>query len=59
MKVDFWLKSHTFQYALHMLSVDYLNINDSPFLVKCVRKFKSALGGEVTYRCVCISHIKH
>ncbi len=54
MKVCSWLKLHTFQSALHMLSVDHLNINGSPFPVKCVRKFGSALDGEVTFRCVCV-----
>ncbi len=42
-------KPHTFRSALRMLSDDHLNIDGSLFLVKCVRKFKSALGGEVTY----------
>ncbi len=42
--------THTFQSALRMLSADHLNIDDAPFPVKCVRKFRSALGGEVTYR---------
>ncbi len=55
MKVRSWLKSHTFQSALHMLNVDHLNIDGPPFPVKCVRKFRSALGEEVTsrYACVC------
>ncbi len=53
MKVSSRLKSHTLQSALDMLSVDHLNIDGPPFPVKCVRKFRSALGGEVTYRCVC------
>ncbi len=53
MKVRSWLKSHIFQSTLHMLSVDHLNIDGPPFPVKCVRKFGSALGGEVTSRCVC------
>ncbi len=40
-----------------MLSVDYLNIYGPPFPVMCVRKFRSALGGEVTHSvcmCVCV-----
>ncbi len=37
-----------------MLSVDHLNIDGVPFLVKCVRKFGSALDGEVTLGvCMC------
>ncbi len=35
MKVRSWLKSHTFQNALHMLSVDHLNIDCPSFPVKC------------------------
>ncbi len=35
-----------------MLSVDHSNIDGPPLGVKCVRKFGSALGGEVT--CVCV-----
>ncbi len=53
MKVRSWLKSHTFQSALHMLNVDHLNIDGPPFPVKCVRKFGSTLGGAVTYKVVC------
>ncbi len=49
MKVCSWLKSRTFQCALHMQSVDHLNIDGSPFPVKCVRKCWFALGGEITY----------
>ncbi len=39
-----------------MLSVDHSNIEGPPLAVKCVRKFGSALGGEVTSVCmyVCI-----
>ncbi len=55
MKVRSWLKSHTFQDALRMVSVDHLNIDGTPFPVKCIRKFGSTLGREVTYRGVCIS----
>ncbi len=44
------LKSHTFQFALHMLNVDHLNIDSSPFPVKCLKKFGFALGRQVTYR---------
>ncbi len=36
-----------------MLGADHLNIDGPPFPIKCVRKFGSALGGEVTYRDVC------
>ncbi len=39
---------------LHMLSVDHSNIDVPPLAVKCVRKFRSALGGEVTSVCVCV-----
>ncbi len=46
-----WSKPHTFQSPLHMLSADYLNIDGPPFSVKCVRKFRSTLGGEVTHVC--------
>ncbi len=35
-----------------MLSVDHSNIDGPPLAVKCVRKFWSALGWEVT--CVCV-----
>ncbi len=52
MKVRSWSKPHTFKAALRMLSADHLNIDGPPFPLKCVRKFRSALGGEVTYRCV-------
>ncbi len=52
MKVSSWSKPDTFQSALHMLSADHWNIDGPPFPVKCVRKFRSALGGEVAYRCV-------
>ncbi len=40
--------------ALHLRSVYHLNIDGPPFSVKCLRKSGSALGGEVTYRCVCV-----
>ncbi len=53
MEVRPWSKLHTFQSTLCMLSADHLNINGLPFPVKYVRKFRSALGGAVTYRCVC------
>ncbi len=33
-----------------MLIADHLNIDGPPFPVKCVRKFRSTLGEEVTYR---------
>ncbi len=50
-----WSKPHTFQSALCMLSADHLNVDGPPFPVKCVGKFRYALGGEVTYRvCVCV-----
>ncbi len=52
MKVHSWSKHHTFQSVLHMLSANHLNIDGPPFPVKCVRKFGSALGGEVV--CVCV-----
>ncbi len=52
MKVRSWIKYRTFQSALHMLIVDHINIDGPPFPVKCVRKFGSVLGGEVTYRSV-------
>ncbi len=55
LKVRCWLKLYTFQPALRMLIVDHLNIDGPPFPVECVRKFGSALGGEVTYRYVCLS----
>ncbi len=35
-----------------MLSVDHSNIDNPPLAVKCVRKIRSALGGEVTSVCV-------
>ncbi len=41
-----------------MLTADHLNIGGLPFLVKCVRKFRSALGGEVTHRGLCKSMSK-
>ncbi len=47
-----WLKSHTFYEALHMLSVDHSNIDGLPLALKCVRKFESALGGEVMFLCL-------
>ncbi len=53
MKVHSWSKPHTFQSTFRMLSADHLNIDGPPFPVKCVTKFKSALGGEVTHKCVC------
>ncbi len=37
-----------------MLSVDHLNTDGPPLAVKCVRKFGSALGGEVTSVCVIV-----
>ncbi len=54
MKVRSWSKPHIFQSTLRMLSADHLNIDGSPFPVKCVRKLRSALGGDVMYRCVCV-----
>ncbi len=39
-----------FQSALRMLRADHLNIDGPPFPAKFIRKFRSALGGEVTYR---------
>ncbi len=51
MKVHSWSKPHTFRSTLHMLSADHFNIDGLPFPVKCVRKFRSALGGEVAYKC--------
>ncbi len=36
-------------------SIDHLNIDGPPFTVKCVRKFGSALGREITFRYVCVS----
>ncbi len=57
MKVRSWLKSHAFQSVLHMLSVDHSNIDGPPLAVKCVSKFESSLGGEVT--CVCVrAHVR-
>ncbi len=32
-----------------MLSVDHSNTDGPPLAVKCVKKFGSALGGEVTF----------
>ncbi len=40
-----------------MLSVDHSNIDGPPLAVKCVIKFGSALGGEVTS--VCVSACAH
>ncbi len=37
-----------------MLRVDHSNIDGPPLAVKCVRKFGSALGGEVTAVRVCV-----
>ncbi len=54
MKVRSWSKPYTLQSVLHMLSADHGNIDGPPFPVKCIRKFRSALGGEVAYRCVCV-----
>ncbi len=54
MKVCSWSKSHTFQSAFHMLNVEHLNTDGPLFPVKCVGKFRSTLGGEVTYKCVCV-----
>ncbi len=54
MKVCSWLKPHTFQPALRMLSVNHLNVDGPPLPEKCVRKFRSALGAEVTHRSVCV-----
>ncbi len=34
-----------------MQRVDHLNTDDPAFPVKCVRKFESTLGREVTYKC--------
>ncbi len=59
MKVRSWSKPYTSQSTLHMLSADHLNIDGPPFPVKCVRKFKSALGEEVAYRCVCVGARAH
>ncbi len=59
MRVRSWSKPHTFQSALHMLSVDHLNIDGPLFVVKCVTKFGSALGGEVTSRCVFLWNIPY
>ncbi len=55
MKVRSWSKPHTFQFAFRMLSADHLNIDGPPLPVKCVRKFRFALGGEVEHRGVCTS----
>ncbi len=38
-----------------MLSSDHSNIDGPPLAVKCVRKFGSAFGGEVTSLCVRVS----
>ncbi len=44
----------------HAKCADHLNIGGSPFPVKCVRKFRSALGGEAAragacvFVCVCV-----
>ncbi len=54
MKVRSWSKPHTFQSAPRMLSVDHLNIDGLLFPVKCVRKLRSALCGEVVHRSVCV-----
>ncbi len=54
MKVRSWSKFHTWKSALRMLSADHLNIDGPRFPVKIVRKFRSALGGEVACRCVCV-----
>ncbi len=35
-----------------MLNVDHSNTDGPPFAVKCVRKVRSALGGEVTFVCM-------
>ncbi len=59
MKVRSWSKPHTFQSALCMLRADHFNIDGPPFPVKCVRKFRYALGEEVTYRCVCVHVYLH
>ncbi len=50
MKLRFWSKPRTFQSALCMQSADHLNIDGSPFPVKCVGKFSSVFGEEVTHR---------
>ncbi len=54
MKIRSWSKLHTFQSALRMLSAKHLNIDGPPFPIKFVRIFGSALGGEVTYKGVCV-----
>ncbi len=54
MKVRSWSKPHTFQYALHMLTIDHLNIDSLLFSANYVRKLGFALGGEVTSMCVCV-----
>ncbi len=38
-----------------MLSVDHSNIDGPPLAEKCVRKFRSAFGGEVTFVSMCKS----
>ncbi len=42
-----------------MLSVDQSNIDGPPLAVKCVRKFGSALGGEVVRARVCVCVCVH
>ncbi len=37
-----------------MPSVDHLNIDGPPLAVNCVKNFGSALGGDITYVCVCV-----
>ncbi len=59
MKVRSWSKPHTFQFAFHPLNADHLNIDDPPFPVKCVWKFRSALGREVVCVCVCVCARAH
>ncbi len=41
-----------------MLSVDHSNIDGPPLAVKCVRKFGSALGGEVKFVCMDMCMLK-
>ncbi len=42
-----------------MLSVDHSNTDGPPLAVKCVRKFGSALGGEVMFACAySLSHVE-
>ncbi len=52
MKVRSCSKPHTFQSVLHMLNNNHLNLDGPPSAVKCVRKFGSPLGEEVTSRYV-------